>query len=169
MKSLLLTLDSIDYNKLIWIPAITETIHNLEEAIWLPELFQPVDGLGSFASPFEFRLATLLVTLLIWWITWYFVKHRNNISKYLMGGTLTIILFNVFLPHLLASVILQKYVPGVISGVLLNLPVTVYLLWRGYKQGVFHIRSLVTGAVVLAVIALPIMLGSLFLEEILAN
>lgn len=166
MNHLLRTLNSIKYDKLIWVLAITETIHNIEEAIWLPDMFQSVNGL-RFVSPFEFRLATLLVTLLIWWITWYFVKYKNKLSINLMGGTLFIILFNVFMPHIIGSIILQKFAPGVISGILLNIPVTTYLLWRGFKEGIFNIKSLVVGSIAFAAMALPVMLGSFFFEELL--
>jgi hypothetical protein len=169
MIRLLQNLNAIKYEKLIWILAITETIHNIEEAIWLPNLFQSINVLYSFISAFEFRFATLLVTLLILWIIWYFVKYKKKLSKYLMCGTLFIILFNVFMPHIVASVLLKKYIPGVISGIILNIPVTSYLLWRGFNESIFEKKILVIGSIALAVIVMPIMLVSFLLEEFIAR
>jgi hypothetical protein len=169
MKTLLQNLNEIKYEKLIWILAISETIHNIEEAIWLPDLFQSKNILHSLVSPFEFRFATIIITLLIYWIIYYFVQYKNNLSRYLMCGTLFMILFNVFMPHIIASVLLLKYVSGIISGIILNIPVTFYLLRRGFKEGIFEIKSLIIGSIAFGAIAIPFLFGSFFIEEFIAK
>lgn len=64
-----------------------------------------------------------------------------------------IILFNVFIPHIIATVALSQYAPGVISGILFKIPVTLYLLRREMRKECFTPRALVLGTIVFAVIA----------------
>jgi hypothetical protein len=169
MESLFQTLNRIKYGKLLWVAAATETIHNIEEAIWLPQQFHFINTVNALVTPFEFRIATLLMTLLIYWIVFYFNKYRNKLSVYLTGGTLFIILVNVFVPHIIASLILFKYVPGVGSGILLNIPVTLYLLRRGFKENIFEMKTLIVGSLAFAALAVPIMLSAFFINEIFAG
>ena len=46
-------------------------------------------------------------------------------------------LVNVFFPHLAAAVALRRYCPGLLTGVLLLVPTTVYLLAYGYENAYF--------------------------------
>jgi len=156
-------LDKIQYKSLIWILAISETIHNIEEAIWLPDLFQSINYLHIPVTPFQFRIAVIVITLFIYWVIYYFVKHENKLAKYLMCGALFLILFNVFMPHLISTIIMHDYVPGVISGIVLNLPVTLYLLLRGFKEKIFRTRTFVIGSVVFTIITVLLMMGSFVL------
>lgn len=147
----------IDYKKLVPALAVTETIHNAEEAVWLPAWSQ---GAGIWHPPvgaFEFRFAVIALTLVVYGVIYYFVRHDNRFAKYIMSGALVVILFNVFVPHLAATIVLSQYAPGVISGVLLNIPVSVYLLRRGVKEGFFGAKTIIVGAIGLAVVVGPLL------------
>lgn len=171
MATIISRLNQIDYKKLIWVMAIAETIHNLEEAIWLPAVSQAA-GVGPLAvGAFEFRFAVTIVTLVFYGIIYYFSRYDHQAAKYLMAGLLVMTLFNVFMPHLIGTMITGRYAPGVISGILLNVPVCLYLLWRGLKDGVYKTSTLVFGSLVLALITLPLLVVSFalgrFFESIL--
>ena len=157
MNELINRLHRSDYKKIIWLFAISETLHNLEEAIWLPEW----SGIAAIkhltVGAFEFRFAVTSITIIFLGITYYFSKYENRSSKYLMGGSLVIALFNVFVPHLIGAIYTGQYFPGVVTGVLLNIPVIVYLLRRGLAEGFFQIKTLVLGGVGLAIIVLPLL------------
>lgn len=159
MNRIINRLDQIDYKKLIWLFAITETIHNLEEAIWLPEWSQTV-SIGIWQSPvgtFEFRFAVALLTVLFYVLIYFFSKYESRYLNALMGGVLLMVIFNVFIPHLIATIITFDLVPGVISGLLLNVPVCLYLLWRGLNEGIYETRTLLLSGLALTVIALPLL------------
>ncbi len=51
----------------------------------------------------------------------------------MMGGALVMILFNVFVPHLLATIILGRYAPGAVGFALVMLP----LLLASFAPGRF--------------------------------
>jgi hypothetical protein len=162
-------ISKIKYRNIVWILAITETIHNMEEAILLPNLFQSGDFSKWPVSPFEFRFAVILITLLIYGMIYYFVKHENKLAEYLMGGTLFTILFNVFIPHLIGSVLLLKYLPGTASGVLLNIPVTLYLLRRGVREGFFTIKSIAVWGGIFTIITVPFLFGLFKFGNFISN
>ena len=152
MNTITERLNQIGYTKVVWLLAVSETIHNLEEAIWLPAFSQT--AAVSWQRPtgaFEFRFADTLLTLMIYGVIYYFSRSGSRLSRYLMGGALVGILFNVFVPHLAGTVTLARYAPGTVSGVLLNIPVILYLIRRGMKEGFYDVRTLVFGGIIFMV------------------
>lgn len=47
------------------------------------------------------------------------------------------------MPHLLATIVTLRYTPGLASGFLLNVPITIYLLKRGLKEHIYEVKSLI--------------------------
>lgn len=158
--SLLNALNAIEYRKIIWVLALSETVHNIEEAIWLPDWSRIAGTWHPPVSAFEFRFAVILITLAIFGIIYYFSKHANKTADCLMGGTVIVILVNIFVPHLAAAIVTARYAPGVISGLALNLPVTAYLLWRGRREGIFTFKKLAIGTIACVALLLPLMAAS---------
>lgn len=157
MKTFLGYINKISYVKVIWILAVSETLHNLEEAIWLPYWSKTAGIWHPKVGATEFRIAVLLITLMFYSIIFCFSKYKSNRSKFLMGGALVMILINVLMPHLLATVLTLNYAPGVASGVLLNVPVTLYLLIRGVKEGFYKVKNLVLAGICFALAAFPLL------------
>jgi hypothetical protein len=170
MDSIFEKLNQIRYKKIIWVLVLSETIHNIEEAIWLPGWSQTAGVWHPPVTAFEFRIAVAIITLAVYWIIYYYSRHDNRPAAYLMGGTLAVILFNVFIPHLAATMVAARYAPGVVSGILLNVPIAVYVLWRGLKEGEYTVKTLAAGSVAVILIAMPLMLASFalgrFIEKI---
>jgi hypothetical protein len=169
MYELAIRLNRIDYKKIIWLFAISETLHNLEEAIWLPGWTGTAKIAHLTVGAFEFRFAVTLITIIFLGIIFYFSKKENEPSKYLMGGALVIALFNVLVPHLIGAIFTGQYFPGVVTGVLLNIPVIIYLLRRGLAEGFFQIKMLILGGIGLAIIILPLLQLFFVLGNLLAG
>jgi hypothetical protein len=111
-------------------------IHNLEEAIWLPtwsrhagKWHRPVS-----TSAFRFAVAVLTVLALIASV-WAVVAGPGSVGSYLLAGYALGMLLNVVAPHLLATVALRRYVPGLASALTLNLPVGILLLRSAFAEG----------------------------------
>jgi hypothetical protein len=165
--SIIEKLNAIHYKKIIWLLAVSETLHNIEEAIWLPGTSTTIVKWHYSVGTFEFRIAVLLLTVLIYGIILYFSKSESKTASFLMGGSLVIILFNVFIPHLVGSIINFSYAPGVISGIFFNIPTTYYLLWRGIKENYYNSKSLVLGGIVFLPISILLIQISLFVGRII--
>jgi hypothetical protein len=169
MRSMMARLDHIGYNKVIWMLAIAETVHNVEEGIWLPAWSHAAGVWHPPVGAVEFRWAVTVITLMFYAIIFGFSRRESAFTRYLLGGALVMILFNVFVPHLTATIVTAQLAPGVVAGVLLNIPVRVYLLWRGMNEGVFQLRTLALGALLFTAIAMPLLFLSFALGRAFSN
>jgi len=64
------------------------------------------------------------------------------------------LLLNVFIPHVPAAVALGGYAPGVATALLLNLPFSIYFLWRSEREGHVDRRGLAIAAAIASSILL---------------
>ncbi len=62
------------------------------------------------------------------------IGGKESIGVYFVAGYALAMLMNVLFPHLLATLIMRRYAPGTATALLLNLPVTVVLLNRGFRE-----------------------------------
>jgi hypothetical protein len=122
------------FGKLIWIFPLALAVHNLEEAFWFPAWSQHA---GFWARPIgttEFRVAVLILTLLALALTvWSARTRQQSFATYTLAGFLFAMLLNVVF-HVAATSGLRQYAPGVVTAVLINLPVMGYLLWRMFQE-----------------------------------
>jgi hypothetical protein len=133
--------------------AITVTVHNIEEAIWLPAFSRTVPGFGL--DDFSERFAIAALTVALWAIVGWALRARaRGVPSALLAGYACGMLLNVFVPHVIGTVALGRYVPGAATAVLLNLPSGLWLLRTMMRSGALRGRSLrviaPVGVVVLA-------------------
>lgn len=106
------------------------SLHNIEEALWLPAWSKHARKYHKEVSPNEFRFAVIIVTAIGYLLTFqYFLfGFTHAAAKYLYLGFILMMVLNVFFPHLIATIVLRKYAPGLITGLLLNAPCGIYIL-----------------------------------------
>ena len=97
-----------------WLFPVAVTLHNLEEAIWLPGwVAKHANQLPYVAGPAEFRFAAAVLTVAAYVITYLSVHHgRESLWTYLWFGYVVTMLANVFIPHVPATLIFRSYTPG---------------------------------------------------------
>ncbi|HTQ54238.1 MAG TPA: HXXEE domain-containing protein [Bryobacteraceae bacterium] len=120
------------FHKLQWLFPIAVTVHNLEEAIWLPGFVAThAHQIPWTVSPGVFRLAIVALTLAAWMVTFLSSRSgRQTIWAYLVFGYMIAMLANVFVPHIPSVFVFQRYVPGFGTAVVLDLPVLTFLsIW----------------------------------------
>jgi hypothetical protein len=137
--------------KLVWMFPLALTLHNLEEAIWLPAWSQHAGPWELPIGPTEFRVAAVLLATLAYAVTyWSISTGKGAVGTYALAGFLFAMLLNVIY-HVAATVGLREYAPSVVTALLVNIPVMGYLLWRLFQeQWVTWPRAL------LAFIAIPL-------------
>jgi len=86
--SIIERLDHIGYKKIIWALAVCETIHNIEEAVWLTDTLQFAEKWNVTTGAFEIRFAIIVLTLLIYGIVYYFSVSEGTVANFLIGGVL---------------------------------------------------------------------------------
>ncbi len=129
------------FSKLQWLFPIAVTLHNAEEAIWMPRWsaghaaqlpVRPPGAAEILAALVVFTAAAFAVT--------YLSARRGpgSIGAYLMFGYIIAMLANVFVPHLPAAIVFRGYAPGVVTAVFINLPVMSLLAVRMVRDGWVH-------------------------------
>ncbi len=130
------------------------SLHNLEEAIWLPAWSKYAKRYHAEVKENEFRFAVIVITAMGYLITFqYFLLSSNSLSKFIYSGFILMMVVNVIFPHLLAAVMLRRYAPGLITGVLLNLPVGIYILRREITN-LSDMTGIVIASVIISIITL---------------
>ncbi|MFX0140092.1 MAG: HXXEE domain-containing protein [Candidatus Hodarchaeota archaeon] len=114
---------------------IAFTIHNIEEAFWMPAYSKSAGKFHKPVNTFEFVFALIVITLFSIIITIFlYYNGKESLACYLFFAFNFGMLINVFYPHLIATIFLKKYCPGLITGIIFLLPTTAYILIYGYHN-----------------------------------
>jgi hypothetical protein len=124
------------FERLQWTLPIAVTFHNLEEAIWLPSWTAAHHAILPWqVSATSFRIGVGVLTVAAYVVTWLSLKlGRESVWTYLFVAYTFAMFFNVFVPHLPATILFKSYTPGVITAGIINLPITTLLLVRTLRD-----------------------------------
>lgn len=115
-----------DLDILILILPFAFAIHNLEEIFGMEKWTKSIPSfIHSPVTTKQFGIAVGLFTFLGFAII--FTRNFYPTEKlYLLVVTsfAGMLFLNVFFPHLIATIYLKKYAPGIVSGLLINIPLT---------------------------------------------
>lgn len=147
-----------------WLFPLAITLHNIEEAIWLPAWSKHAARFHAPVGAFEFRFAVTVLTLLGYIITLLSVRTGSgSIATGLFCAYCLAMLLNAFVPHLAATVILRRYAPGLATGLLLNVPVAAWLLHRAVSEGHVTVKLLSVCSAILIpalLISIPVLFAA---------
>ena len=83
-----------------------------------------------------FRYAVAVLTVAAFVVTYLSErKGKESVWAYLLFGYIVAMLANVLIPHIPASFVFRSYTPGVVTAVLINLPVMGFLSIRAVREG----------------------------------
>lgn len=111
-----------------WLFPLAVSLHNLEEAIWMPRFW--LERGWHTISAAEFRTLAAVVALLAIAVTLAATRTRNKLATYVFFGFCGVMLLNAFW-HIGVAIDLHAYAPGVVTAAILVAPITAYLL-RGF-------------------------------------
>ena len=79
--------------------------------------------------------ALLLLTLFAFAVTFLSArKGKQSVWAYLLFGGIVAMLVNVFVPHVPATLVFHSYTPGVVTAVLINLPLMTWLALSSVRE-----------------------------------
>ena len=125
--------------------------------MWLPGWSKTAGRWHPAVGKTEFRFAVFVLTALAGVAAWLAtVQGKASFGAYLVAGYALAMLLNVLFPHLLATLVLRRYMPGTATALLFILPVTAGLIMLGVRDNYIEARTfLIYGPlVVLGIIAL---------------
>jgi hypothetical protein len=126
----------MNFQSLEWLFPIVVTLHNVEEAIWLPGWSKRAVLWHSPVTPGFFRFTVAVLTVLAFAVTGLSAESgKQTVWTYLAFGYMATVLANVLIPHIALTVALRSYMPGVATAVALNLPVLSLLVVLALREG----------------------------------
>ncbi len=113
------------------------SLHNLEEGLWLPAWSKKAKRFHREVAKNEFLFAVILITALGYMLTFllFLLGKEYLIVRYIYCGFIGMMVGNALYPHLLATIALKRYAPGTITGLFLNAPLGLTILWKLFKDG----------------------------------
>lgn len=126
----------MSFQTLAWAFPVAITLHNAEEALWLPGWSERAGLWKTPVSAGVFRWVATILTVFAFVVTGLSVgSGRQTVWTYLTFGYMVAMLANVLIPHAAASIMLRSYTPGLVTAVALNLPVLSLLVMLALKEG----------------------------------
>jgi hypothetical protein len=132
---------------LLWLVPLFITLHNLEELLGFPRLLAELPArlpvwlasrlpAGIFPPTYrQFLLMLLFVTVLPYLFALLpGARAPRSLRTTLLVGAQALMLINAF-SHLISSLLLGGYAPGLLTALGLNLPFSLYFFWQGLKTG----------------------------------
>ena len=142
------------------------TLHNIEEALWLPKWSEQASRFHKPVASNEFLFAVICITALAYLSAIGFLyAPQSDLAKWIFAGFLGSMIFNAFFPHLTATVWMKRYAPGLLTGILLNVPVNSLILYQMFSEHLITWTELIAstlavGMILLALIPLLFKVGN---------
>jgi hypothetical protein len=133
-------LNSIPFDRLLWLVPFILTIHNIEEAPFMEGWSKRLPlKIHPTVSTRQFVIAVIFLTLAGFLVTYLGVEYFADRTGYVIVlGIQAILLFNVFVPHLATTIRFRMYSPGVITAILITLPFSYYLFQRALHEKIIN-------------------------------
>ena len=133
-------LNSIPFERLLWLVPIFLTIHNIEEAPLMESWYKRLPmKIPLSITTRQFVIAVTFITLAGFVLTYLGVEYLAKPTGYLLVlGIQAILLFNTFVPHIATTIRFRMYSPGVITAILIMLPFSFYLFRRAFAENILN-------------------------------
>ena len=118
-----------------WLFTCGVLAHNTEEALYLPAWSLRAGRFYKPVSVSVFRFAAILLSGLFVIVTAVAsFTQPAGLAAYLMAGYVLTMVLNVFVPHILATILMRRYMPGTVTALLFNLPLGLLYLARALAE-----------------------------------
>jgi hypothetical protein len=122
---------SLAWQAVTWSFAGAVTAHNVEEAVFLPEWSRSAGRWHPSVEPADFRVAVLVLTLFLYASIWL-SRTGDRLFDYILCGYALAMVLNVFVPHLAATIVMRRYMPGTATAIGLVLPSGMLVLHQSF-------------------------------------
>ena len=131
------------------------TLHNIEEAVWLPKWSKYARKFHEPVDSNQFIFAVIIVTIIGYLLTAldFLMSSSSGYVSYVYLGFVGMMGINALFPHLIATIALKKYAPGLMTALFLNLPLSLILIINSIKNGLspFYVLAaiVIVGGIIL--------------------
>lgn len=115
---------------------IALSIHNFEESLSMDKYFKNIRKYDKPITAGEFRFAVLVITAIFYIAVFlYLLSPPTFLIKYFYFGFLGAMVLNLF-SHIIPTIILKKYSPGLVTSIFLIVPTNSYLIIEGLQNDI---------------------------------
>lgn len=164
----------MEYRRALWLGPLVLVIHNFEEYLTMPafntrhsqDLPAFVRNIAAMSSD-QFSIALIIVTMLAILFTFLGgISEANKPGMFLAITTQAALLINGA-QHIIGSIWLRTYTPGVLTSLILYLPLLSYLILRALKEGYISKKLLTYSFIWGIIMLLPVILLAKYIASIL--
>lgn len=107
-------------------------VHNIEEAVTMKSWVDKNPIKNQYpVSVQQFLIAVILFTALGFILVFLKRIYKSDKQYFLViAGFSGMLLLNVFFPHFIGAIAYRTYMPGLYTAMLINLPLTLYILYQ---------------------------------------
>lgn len=141
---------------------LATTLHNLEEAIWLPKWSQNGSKFQKSVSAKEFHFAVIVITMLAYLSSFsYTYFPESHIVKWVFVGFVGSMILNAIFPHLVVTILTRQYAPGLMTGILLMIPINSFIIIKMFNNQLIRWSDFIISTIVVGV-SLSLLIPLLF-------
>ena len=131
-------LNSLSFDRLLWLVPIFFALHNLEEAPFMEGWSKKIPlKVHPTVTTRQFVIAVTFLTVAGFLLTYIALQRMQNVTGYLLVlGIQAILLFNAFIPHIASTIRFRMYSPGVATAIVITLPFSFYPFNRAITENV---------------------------------
>ena len=139
-------MNSISFERLLWLVPVFFALHNLEEAPFMEGWSKRLPlKLPIHYTTRQFVISVTILTLGGFLATYWGVEVLHNTTGYwIVMGIQAILFFNAFIPHIGSTIRFRMYSPGVITATLITIPFSIYLFQRALGENIITWKQIWT-------------------------
>lgn len=126
----------------------------VEEAIWLPAWSKTAGRWHEPVTRGAFLFATAVFLLFVYSISFFAGRSETlAFSHYLALGTAVLMLVNIIMPHLGATIAQRRYAPGLGTAILINLPLMSLFIRKTFQMRDLNIMYFAAASLLMLLLA----------------
>lgn len=151
-------MSSLTFIQLLWLVPLFFAIHNVEEVPFMAKWTEKLDSpIHPKVTTRQFAIAVTFLTLGSIVITYYGTRNPDGYLGPIAIMAIQAILFvNAIVPHIVMTMKMRLYSPGLITAVLINIPFTIYLFTRAINE-----HKITPGLIIMLFLAAPFAMAAL--------
>ena len=157
---------SLTFKQVLWLVPVVLTLHNIEEALTMPQWVMhnlafiqnsvPF-GIQIYFTPRQLLTSLGIATIVPIFVTVLCIQGEKRSKRLFFLFLLQAVIFlNVFVPHIAGLLRMLDYNPGLLTAIGFNLPFSLYLFRRAYREEYLARREITSLFLIAALVYPPI-------------
>jgi hypothetical protein len=132
-------LNNIPFKKAIFLAPVAYAIHQVEETVFGFPLWREENLHLSQNLPIPLFFGILMAVYLLYIIIHYF--WPNNASAWVVLTAILAMQFHNGIYHFVGTIVFADYSPGIITGLIIYIPLSSFLFYKAYKEELINKSS----------------------------